>query len=58
MTEVNNVSGIDQTAMQEAIEACVALGYSYPEAARAMKDIKDPSLTTEEYVKIALKKLF
>ncbi len=58
VSEVNETSGVAHTAKQEAIEACVALGYSYPEAARALKEIKDDSLTTEEYVKIALKKLF
>lgn len=56
--EVNTSSVFAQTAIQEAIEACVSLGYSYQEAARAMKEIKDDSLTTEEYVKIALKNLF
>ena len=58
VSEVNETSVVTHTAKQEAIEACVALGYSYPEAARALKEIKDDSLTTEEYVKIALKKLF
>ena len=57
-SEVNTSSVFSQTAIQEAVEACVSLGYSYQEAARAMKEIKDDNLTTEEYVKIALKKLF
>lgn len=56
--EVGDVSFTEQSAIKEAIEACVALGYSYQEAARALKDIKDDSLSTEEYVKLALKRLF
>lgn len=58
VSEVNETSVVTHTAKQEAIEACVALGYSYPEAARALKEVKEDSLSTEEYVKIALKKLF
>ncbi|MBE5880536.1 MAG: Holliday junction branch migration protein RuvA [Lachnospiraceae bacterium] len=56
--EAGDVSFTEQSAIKEAIEACVALGYSYQEAARALKDIKDDSLSTEEYVKLALKRLF
>ncbi len=55
--EVDSVS-LQQEPLREAIEACVALGYSYQEAARVMKEIKEENLTTEEYVKNALKKLF
>lgn len=56
--EAGDVSFTEQSAIKEAIEACVALGYSYQEAARALKDIKEDSLSTEEYVKLALKRLF
>lgn len=56
--EAGDISFTEQSAIKEAIEACVALGYSYQEAARALKDIKDDSLSTEEYVKLALKRLF
>jgi len=42
--EAGDVSFTEQSAIKEAIEACVALGYSYQEAARALKDIKDDSL--------------
>jgi len=56
--EAGDVSFTEQSAIKEAIEACVALGYSYQEAAQALKDIKDDSLSTEEYVKLALKRLF
>lgn len=53
----NAVSG-ETEAMREAIEACVALGYSNQEAKRAVKEIGEQNLSAEEYVKLALKKLF
>ncbi len=51
------VSG-ETEAMREAIEACVALGYTNQEAKRAVKEIGEQNLSAEEYVKLALKKLF
>ncbi|MDO4870435.1 MAG: Holliday junction branch migration protein RuvA [Bacillota bacterium] len=42
----------------EAINALMALGYSRPEATSALAGIKDTDLTTEEYIKLALKNLF
>ena len=42
----------------EAISALVALGYSRGEAASALAGIPDNDLTTEEYIKRALKNLF
>ena len=42
----------------EAISALVALGYSRGEAASALASIADSDLTTEEYIKRALKNLF
>lgn len=56
--ELRNHESKESVAMREAIEACVALGYSYQEAARAIKELGDQELTTEEYVKRALKQLF
>lgn len=41
----------------EAIEALAALGYSRSEAAKAVHAIADETLTTEEILKAALKKL-
>ena len=48
----------ESEAMREAMEACVALGYSGQEAKRALKEIGEQNLSAEEYVKLALKKLF
>lgn len=42
----------------EAVTALMALGYSRGEAMNALASIKDQDLTTEEYVKQALKNLF
>ena len=39
----------------EAVDALVALGYSYQEAEKALYSIKDNGLTTEEMIKQALK---
>lgn len=43
---------------EEALNALMALGYSRAEAAGAMSHIKEQGLTVEEYIKLALKKLF
>ena len=42
----------------EAISALMALGYSRPEATSALAGVKDKDLSTEEYIKLALKNLF
>ena len=42
----------------EAITALIALGYTRGEATSALAQIKEPDLTTEEYIKLALKNLF
>lgn len=57
-TGVENAVSGETEAMREAIEACVALGYSNQEAKRAVKEIGEQNLSAEEYVKLALKKLF
>ena len=48
----------DQGGRGEAISALVALGYSRGEAASALASVADNDLTTEEYIKRALKNLF
>ncbi len=47
-----------QGARGEAISALVALGYSRGEAASALAAVAEKDLTTEEYIKRALKNLF
>ncbi|MCR5035687.1 MAG: Holliday junction branch migration protein RuvA [Clostridia bacterium] len=48
----------EQGGRGEAISALVALGYSRGEAASALAGISENDLTTEEYIKRALKNLF
>ena len=48
----------EQGGRGEAISALVALGYSRGEAASALAGIPENDLTTEEYIKRALKNLF
>ena len=48
----------EQGGRGEAISALVALGYSRGEAASALAGITENDLTTEEYIKRALKNLF
>lgn len=43
---------------EEAVAALVALGYSRGEATGALAGVKDTDLSTEEYIKRALKNLF
>ena len=43
---------------EEAVAALVALGYSRGEATNALAGVKDTDLSTEEYIKRALKNLF
>lgn len=42
----------------EAVNALISLGYTKGEAAMALSKIQDTALTTEEYIKQALKRLF
>ena len=50
--------GAAQGGRSEAISALVALGYSRGEATSALASIAEKDLTTEEYIKRALKNLF
>ena len=43
---------------REAVEALMALGYSRAEAMSALATVKEDDLTSEEYIKKALKNLF
>lgn len=43
---------------REAVEALMALGYSRGEAMSALASVKEEDLTSEEYIKKALKNLF
>jgi len=49
-------SSVDQRS--EAIQALVALGYSRAEAFSAVSHVSEDNLTSEEYIKKALKSLF
>ena len=42
----------------EAVSALIALGYTRGEAASALAAVKEKDLTSEEYIKLALKNLF
>lgn len=42
----------------EAIDALIALGYSRGEATSALSTVSERDLTTEEYIKLALKNMF
>ncbi len=50
---VPNVSG----ERSEAVSALISLGYSKTEADQAVGSVKDDSLTTEQYIKLALKNM-
>lgn len=51
-------AGAAQGGRSEAISALVALGYSRGEATSALASVPEKDLTTEEYIKRALKNLF
>ncbi|MDO4487300.1 MAG: Holliday junction branch migration protein RuvA [Bacillota bacterium] len=51
------VEGISD-GRSEAVSALMALGYTRGEAAGALAGISETGLTAEEYIKLALKKLF
>ena len=57
----DEVAAVDQAfagGRGEAINALIALGYSRGEATSALAGIKERDLSTEEYIKLALKNLF
>lgn len=47
-----------RSASSEALDALMVLGYSRSEAMNALKDIDTTSLSVEDIIKLALKKLF
>lgn len=53
-----SISGEMQSGREEAVTALITLGYTRGEATSAMAHIKENNLTTEEYIKLALKNLF
>jgi len=53
-----SVAGAFAGGRGEAVNALMALGYSRGEATSALAGIKENDLTTEEYLKLALKNLF
>jgi Holliday junction DNA helicase RuvA len=54
-----DIAGIEgNNPRMEALAALTALGYTRGEASAALSAIKDNELTTEEYIKQSLKKLF
>ena len=53
-----SVTGAFAGGRGEAVNALMALGYSRGEATSALAGIKENDLTTEEYLKLALKNLF
>ncbi|HUC87638.1 MAG TPA: Holliday junction branch migration protein RuvA [Candidatus Binatia bacterium] len=54
LQDIGLLQAEDQLMKDEAIAALISLGYSLPDAGAALKSI-DPSLPTEERVKLALK---
>ena len=55
---VSNITAGSADARSEAISAMVALGYTKAEAFSAVSAVNDEGLTSEEYIKKALKNLF
>lgn len=55
---VSDVTSVSADARTEAISAMVALGYTKAEAFSAVSAVNDEGLTSEEYIKKALKNLF
>ena len=53
------VSATDQSALSDAVEALIALGYSSSEAFKAVHDVPGgESMDVEQLLKEALKKMF
>lgn len=55
---ISDVTTVSADARTEAISAMVALGYTKAEAFSAVSAVNDEGLTSEEYIKKALKNLF
>lgn len=55
---ISDVQTLSADARTEAISAMVALGYTKAEAFSAVSAVNDEGLTSEEYIKKALKNLF
>ena len=55
---VSDITAGSADARSEAISAMVALGYTKAEAFSAVSAVNDEGLTSEEYIKKALKNLF
>ena len=55
---LENADGGNGNARGEALNALVALGYTRSEALSALASVPDTDLTSEEYIKKALKQLF
>jgi len=55
---ISDVTTLSADARSEAISAMVALGYTKAEAFSAVSSVNDEGLTSEEYIKKALKNLF
>lgn len=53
---MDSVFAVDEKS--EAVNALVSLGYTKSEAVSALANIQDKDLTAEEYIKLALKRLF
>ena len=58
MPVVSDVRVAGGDSRQEALSALMALGYSRMEAMTAVSSVPDEGLSSEEYIKRALKKLF
>lgn len=58
MPVVSDVRAAGGDSRQEALSALMALGYSRMEAMTAVSSVPDEGLSSEEYIKRALKKLF
>ena len=63
--ETGEIGGMDisaglgaDDARSEAISALISLGYARSEAFKAVSSVRDEGLTSEEYIKKALKSLF
>ena len=54
---MTNASG-EANGRAEAVNALIALGYSRGEATSALAAVKETDLSAEEYIRLALKKLF
>ncbi|MBQ9972467.1 MAG: Holliday junction branch migration protein RuvA [Firmicutes bacterium] len=58
MPVISDISSASGDARGEAVSALIALGYSREEAAGAVSAVTDQDLSSEDYIKRALKKLF